>query len=70
MLLVYFAIGMSGRLLSIVFFFTPILGLFDTNYHGVLGSFDTSNRRENNNNYKGVVFGLLDYTNTNKPIFF
>jgi uncharacterized membrane protein YecN with MAPEG domain len=54
----YFAMGMSGRLLSIVLFFTPLLGLFDTNYHGVLGSRPGLFERQ-----------LFDYMDTSKPIF-
>jgi hypothetical protein len=36
-LFTYFAVSMSVRLLSIVLFFTPHIGLFDTNYHSILG---------------------------------
>jgi hypothetical protein len=70
MLLLYFAIGMSGRLLSIVLFFTPLLGLFDTNYHGVLGSRTVYQVRIITNGQITKVYGLLDYMDNNKPIFF
>jgi hypothetical protein len=66
MLLMYFAIGMSGRLMSIILFFTPLLGLFDTNYHGDLGSRPLDPYPLGNGN----IYILFDYTDNNKPIFF
>jgi hypothetical protein len=66
-LLLYFVIGMSGRLLSTILFFTPLLGLFDTNYHGVLGSVKPKMYLPSVKKKMGLLF---DYIDNNKPILF
>jgi hypothetical protein len=66
-LLLYFAIGMLGRLMSIVLLFTPILGLFDTNYHGVLGNITSQNAITSKGDKLNTLF---DYTDNNNAIFF
>jgi hypothetical protein len=69
-LLLYFAIGTSGRLLFIALFFTPLLGLFDTNYHGVLGNRTVETFMSISNGEITKLHQLFDYMDTNKPIFF
>jgi hypothetical protein len=64
--LLYFAIGLTGRLLSIVFFFTPLLGLFDTNYHGIFGSISLYKYFKDNKK----LFYLYDYIGHNKATSF
>jgi hypothetical protein len=66
-LLLYFAIGLSGRLFSVVLFFTPLLGLFDTSYHWYLGSITVFESRD----YTGSIgYTLFDYIGNNTPIYF
>jgi hypothetical protein len=60
-LLCFFVIGLSGKLFNIVLFCTPILGLFDSNYHGYLGKLDFKKRFINN-------CILYDYHLNNTPI--
>jgi hypothetical protein len=66
-LLLYFVIGMSGRLLHIILFFTPLLGLFDTNYHSVLGRLTAAEMVNGDNK---IMYLLFDYIDNNQAIFF
>jgi hypothetical protein len=43
-LLFYFASGLAGRLLSIILYLAPVLGIFDTYYHGILAALRVTQR--------------------------
>jgi hypothetical protein len=68
----YFVIGMSKRLLSIILFLAPVLGLFNTNYHGLLGSVEITSYLLNNTTILDYTrkYSLFDYIDNNKPISF
>jgi hypothetical protein len=38
----YISISMGVRVFTVLLCYTPILGLFDTNYHGSLGKITTA----------------------------
>jgi hypothetical protein len=68
-ILSYFAFGISGRLVAVLLFFTPRLGLCDTNYHGYLGNLEVEEQfRTISNNT--VLYRLFDYKSNKMPIFF
>jgi hypothetical protein len=62
----YFAIGLSGKLFIIVLFCTPSLGLFDTNFHGQLGSLNIKKKMYLDHVEVSRVF---DYHINDTPIF-
>jgi hypothetical protein len=67
MLLLLFATVLSGRLVYILIFFTPNLGLFDTNFHGILGNINVSRTFSQTSGRRKQV--LLAYGVNNTPIF-
>jgi hypothetical protein len=69
LLLHYFAIGLSGRLFAIVLFCTPLLGLFDTNYHAIFGKMSVQTEFFPSS-VKRQTFYLFDYTTNNTEISF
>jgi hypothetical protein len=67
-LLVFIAIGMLGRLLAIVLFCTPFMGLFDTNYHGTLGKIEVTNYPFKDG--RTLYRTLFNYSKNNTAIVF
>jgi hypothetical protein len=67
-LFAYFGFSISCRLWSITLLFTPLLGLFDTNYHAKLGTIDAIVMMHGISHLR--MFKLLDYNNNGRPIFF
>jgi hypothetical protein len=68
-LLFYFAIGQSGRMLSIILYLAPILGTFDTYYHGHLGALRVTARVQLHST-AALIQRVLDYDMNDTAIFF